>query len=117
MNRKCLVVAFLIVPPFFGMSSFAQTGSDPQSELQRPHMRFEDYLDEVLLSNLDLLAQRANIAISHAAVTSASVSPDWSADFGLPVLDLSGQGNPTTYSIGLDAPIELGGKRGHRIRT
>lgn len=84
---------------------------------QRPHMKFDDYLNEVLRSNIELAAQRANIAISHGAVTTASVSPDWSTDFGFPTVDLSGQGNPTTYSIGLDAPIELGGKRGRRIHA
>jgi len=91
-------------------------GPRPSDDL-RPHIAFSDYLNEVLRSNLDLAVQRANIAISHAGVTNASVSPDWGADFGFPVVDLSGQGNPTTYSIGLDAPIELGGKRGHRIRA
>jgi cobalt-zinc-cadmium efflux system outer membrane protein len=80
-------------------------------------MAFNDFLNEALRYNLDLAAQRANIAISQAGVTTASVSPDWSANFGLPVIDLSGQGNPTAYSFGVDAPIELGGKRGHRIRS
>jgi cobalt-zinc-cadmium efflux system outer membrane protein len=83
----------------------------------RPHIRFDDFLNEAMRFNLDLAAQRANIAITHAGVTTATERPDWSADFGFPVVDLSGQGNPTTYSIGLDAPIELGGKRGHRIRA
>jgi outer membrane protein, heavy metal efflux system len=83
----------------------------------RPHIRFDDFLNEAMRFNLDLAAQRANIAITHAGVTTAAERPDWSADFGFPVVDLSGQGNPTTYSIGLDAPIEMGGKRGHRIRA
>jgi cobalt-zinc-cadmium efflux system outer membrane protein len=91
----------------------AQTSSDDQ----RPHIAFNDYVDEVLRSNLDLSAQRANIAISRAGVTSASVTPDWSFDAGFPTVDLSNQGNPTNFSFGLDVPIELGGKRGHRVRA
>jgi len=99
-------------------SAPAQTGaSQNTSPDTRPHVRFEDYLNEAMRFNLDLAAQRATVAITHAGVTTASERPDWSADFGLPVVDLSGQGNPTTYSIGLGAPIELGGKRGHRIRA
>ncbi len=100
------------------LSAPAQTGaSQNTSPDTRPHVRFEDYLNEAMRFNLDLAAQRATVAITHAGVTTASERPDWSADFGLPVVDLSGQGNPTTYSVGLDAPIELGGKRGHRIRA
>ena len=90
----------------------SQTGQDT-----RPHIRFDDFLHEAMRFNLDLAAQRANIAITHAGVTTASQRPDWSADFGFPVVDLSGQGNPLTYSIGLEAPIEVGGKRGRRIRA
>ncbi|HTP44947.1 MAG TPA: TolC family protein [Candidatus Acidoferrum sp.] len=128
MNRKCCASALILCALFFAASAAAQS---PQSEgtgtapvapapspaAQRPHISFIDYLNEVLRANLDLAVQRANISISHAAVTTASVSPDWSANVGLPVIDLSNQGNPTTVSVGLDAPIELGGKRGHRIHA
>lgn len=91
-----------------------QNDSVPET---RPHIRFEDYLNEAMRFNLDLAAQRATVSITQASVRTASERPDWSADFGFPVVDLSGQGNPTAYSIGLDAPIELGGKRGHRVRA
>ena len=83
----------------------------------RPHIALNDYLSEVLRSNLDLSAQRANIAISQAAVTTATVTPDWSVDIGFPTVDLSNQGNPTNFSAGLNVPIELGGKRGSRVRA
>ena len=97
----------------------AQAGpsQNHSAEDTRPHLRFDDYLAEAMRFNLDLAAQRATVALAHAGLTTAAQRPDWSADFGLPVVDLSGQGNPTTFSIGLDAPIELGGKRGHRMRA
>jgi outer membrane protein, heavy metal efflux system len=95
----------------------ATQGNATQNPDGRPHLRFDDFLNEAMRFNLDLAAQRANIAITHAGITTASQRPDWSADFGFPVVDLSGQGNPITFSIGLDAPIELGGKRGRRIRA
>ncbi len=84
---------------------------------RRPHFSLNDYLNEVLRSNLDLSVQRATIALSQAAVTSAAVTPDWSVDIGFPTVDLSGQGNPINFSTGLNVPIELGGKRGHRVRA
>ena len=62
-------------------------------------------------------ADCSNIAISQAAVTTASVRPDWSLDIGVPGADLSNQGFPTTWSFGLTVPVELGGKRGSRVRA
>jgi hypothetical protein len=73
----------------------ARRRNAPQSKTDqdtRPHIRFDDFLNEAIRFNLDLAAQRANIAITHAGITTASQRPDWSADFGFPVVDLSGQG-------------------------
>jgi len=95
-------------------SVIAQEPSQPD---QRPPITFTDYVNEVLRSNLDLAAQRSNIAISQAAVTTASVRPDWSFDIGVPGADLSNRGFPTTWSFGLTVPVELGGKRGARMRA
>jgi cobalt-zinc-cadmium efflux system outer membrane protein len=126
MNRRASIELVAAACVLFGNRAVAQSRDTTQvsamrassgEQEQRPHMAFHDFVNEVLRANLDLAAQRVNLAIAHAGITSASVSPDWSLDFGSPVLDLSGQGNPTTYSIGLDAPIELGGKRGHRMRA
>ena len=86
-------------------------------EDQRPHIAFNNYVAEVLRSNLNLSVQRANIAVAQAGVTTAFVTPDWSVDVGLPVVDLSNQGNPTNFSTGLNIPIELGGKRARRVRA
>ena len=97
-------------------SLVAAPGSN-STEDKRPHITFSNYVTEVLRSNLDLSVQRANIAISQAGVTTASVTPDWSVDVGLPTIDLSNQGNPTNFSTGLNVPIELGGKRARRVRA
>jgi outer membrane protein, heavy metal efflux system len=97
-------------------SSAAGSGSN-SAEDKRPHIAFNNYVTEVLRSNLNLSVQRANIAISQAGVTTASVTPDWSVDVGLPTVDLSNQGNPTNFSTGLNVPIELGGKRARRVRA
>ena len=76
-----------------------------------------EYVSEVLRSNLDLAAQHTSIAISQAQVTAATARPDWSFDVGLPSVDLSNQGSPTTTSLGLTVPIQLGGKRNGRVRA
>jgi len=86
-------------------------------EDKRPRITFNNYVTEVLRSNLDLSIQRATIAISQAGVTTAAATPDWSVDVGFPTVDLSNQGNPTNFSTGLNVPIELGGKRARRVRA
>ena len=83
---------------------------------QRPRLAFADYISEVLRSNLELASQHFNTAIAQAQVTTASGRPDWSFDVGLPSADLSDQGSPTVASLGLAVPVELGGKRGKRVR-
>jgi cobalt-zinc-cadmium efflux system outer membrane protein len=120
----CLVALALLAPNFL-MAQTADQASAPAAqkniattpEGQRPHIAFNEYVNEVLRSNLDLSVQRASIALSRAGVTSAAATPDWSLDFGFPTVDLSNQGNPTNFSTGLNVPIELGGKRGRRVRA
>lgn len=112
MNWRTPIVALCVPALLIGEPSTAQSAGD-----QRPHIAFADYVAEVLRSNLDLAAQRSNIAISQAGVTTASVRPDWSLDVGVPGADLSNHGFPVTTSVGLTVPVELGGKRGARMRA
>jgi cobalt-zinc-cadmium efflux system outer membrane protein len=120
---RAIIVLFLSFSLSLDFAVAQSTSQNPTSpaagpaEDNRPHIAFNNYVSEVLRSNLDLSVQRANIAVSHAAVTTASLTPDWSVDVGLPVVDLSNQGNPTNFSTGLNIPIELGGKRARRVRA
>ena len=98
------------------IGEFSTAQEQPQND-QRPRLAFADYVTEVLRANLNLAAQRTTIAISQAAVTAASGRPDWSLDVGVPGADLSNHGFPLTTSVGLSVPIELGGKRGARMRA
>ena len=93
------------------------TAQESSPNDQRPRIVFADYVTEVLRANLDLAVQRTNIAISQAGVSTASARPDWSLDVGVPSADLSNHGFPLTTSVGLTIPIELGGKRGARMRA
>ncbi len=124
MKLRQLIAAFALcplVPPIiaFGQISIPEANQNPgpASEAGRPHITFDDYVTQVLRSNLALAAQRSTVDISKAAVTTARVTPDWSVDVGLPTIDISNQGNPTNFSTGLNIPIELGGKRGSRVHA
>jgi cobalt-zinc-cadmium efflux system outer membrane protein len=124
MKLRGLVVALSLCPLATPIIALGQTGTqganqtlDQQSESGRPRITFEDYVTQVLRSNLALAIEKSNVAISNAAVTSAKVTPDWSVDVGLPSVDISNQGQPTNFSTGLNVPIELGGKRGKRVHA
>jgi outer membrane protein, heavy metal efflux system len=119
-----LCLASLLVLHISPSAAQAQSQSQSQqseptatADAGRPQIKFADYVDEVLRSNLDLAVQHANIDISKAAITSAKVRPDWSVEIGLPTFDISNQGQATNFSTGLNVPIELGGKRGRRVRA
>ena len=119
MKLRGLVLAFSLCPLATPIIALGQTGTqganqtvDQQSESGRPRITFEDYVTQVLRSNLALAIEKSHVDLSKAAVTSAKVTPDWSVDAGLPAVDISNQGQPTNFSTGLNVPIELGGKRG-----
>jgi outer membrane protein, heavy metal efflux system len=124
MKMRRLVASLALCPLLTPINALGQTsvqGADQAlsqpSESGRPHITFEDYLTQVLRSNLALAIQRSSVDISKAAVTSARVTPDWSVDVGSPTVDISNQGQPTNFSAGINVPIELGGKRGKRIHA
>src|SRR3984893_984466 len=124
MNLRQLIVALALCPlatPIIALGQISARGEDQTldqpSESMRPHITFEDYVTQVLRSNLALAVQKSNVDLSKAAVTSARVTPDWSVDVGLPTVDISNQGQPTNFSTGLNIPIELGGKGGKRVHA
>src|SRR3984893_4753223 len=124
MNLRQLIVALALCPlatPIIALGQISARGEDQTldqpSESMRPHITFEDYVTQVLRSNLALAVQKSNVDLSKAAVTSARVTPDWSVDDGLPTVDISNQGQPTNFSTGLNIPIELGGKGGKRVHA
>jgi outer membrane protein, heavy metal efflux system len=107
----------LCMPIAFGIAPASAQQSTSASQALRPQVTFADYIDEVLRANPDLAAQKTNVAIAQAQVTTASARPDWTFDVGLPGVDVSNRGAPTTTGVGFGVPMELGGKRGARIRS
>ncbi len=79
MKLRQLVAALALCPlltPIIALSQTSvqganQTLSQP-SESGRPQITFEDYVTQILRSNLALALQRSSVDISKAAVTSAS---------------------------------------------
>jgi cobalt-zinc-cadmium efflux system outer membrane protein len=115
-SALCLaMLSFLDGAPAQAQATPAAAPQPPDSN--RAKINFDDYINEVVRKNLDLAIQRSSIAISQAGVTSAKERPDWSADLGFPSADLSNLGYPTTWSAGLNLPIELGAKRKARVRA
>src|ERR1700730_13544919 len=124
MKLRRLIVALSLCPLASSIIVLGQAGAqganqtlDQPSEAARPRITFEDYVTQVLRSNLALAIEKSNVDLSKAAVTTAKVTPDWSVDVGLPTVDVSNQGQPTNCTIGLNIPIELGGKRGKRVHA
>jgi len=124
MKLRRLIVALSLCPLASLIIVLGQAGAqganqalDQPSESLRPRITFEDYVTQVLRSNLALAIEKSHVDLSKAAVTSAKVTPDWSVDAGLPAVDISNQGQPTNFSTGLNIPIELGGKRGKRVHA
>ena len=73
----------------------------------------DQFVQQVLRSNLDLAAQRFNVPIAKAQLIAARVSPNPVLNVGTG-RDLTHEDQPTTYFAGLSTQIELPGKRANR---
>ena len=99
------------------LSTLVQAQPAPQAVVRPVPVTFAEFLAHVGRANLELAAQRAGITIAEAQIVLARVFPDPSVTAGLAAVDVSGQGTPTATTLGLSGTIELGGKRGARIRA
>jgi len=83
MKLRPFIAALVLCPlmtPIRAVAQIAPQGAnqtlDQLSESLRPHITFEDYVTQVLRSNLTLAIQKSNVDLSKATVTSAKVTPD-----------------------------------------
>lgn len=81
----------------------------------RAALSLQTYLAQVAANNLDLAAQRANVPIAEAQIAVAKMFPDATITGGVSQVDVSGQDAPFMSTLGVNVPLELGGKRGARI--
>lgn len=78
-----------------------------QAQESKESLSLDNYLNQVAKGNLEFIAEKYNVNIAEAEVIAAKVMPD-------PELQLEG-GNDS-YGIGLGYVLELGNKRGARIK-
>jgi outer membrane protein, heavy metal efflux system len=78
-------------------------------------MPYEEFLAQVGSANLELAAQRMNVPIAEAQIAVARIFPEPVLSAGVASIDISKNGSPTSYDVGLTETIEIGGKRGSRI--
>jgi outer membrane protein, heavy metal efflux system len=80
-------------------------------------MSYEEFLAQVGSANLELAAQRLNVPIAEAQIALARVFPEPVLSAGVASIDISKNGSPTSYDVGLSQTIEIGGKRGSRVEV
>jgi outer membrane protein, heavy metal efflux system len=88
-------------------------GASPTPSAQG--MPYEEFLAQVGSTNLELAAQRLNVPIAEAQIAVARIFPEPVLSAGVGSIDISKNGSPTSYDVGLAETIEIGGKRGSRI--
>ncbi len=101
MKRYNILIIFLIYMTYNEVS--AQTvGTIPSQELN-----FREYLTHVGKNNLNYLAEQLNVDIAQAEIIAQKVLPD---------PDLEFEAADETFSLGLGYSLELGNKRGARVK-
>jgi outer membrane protein, heavy metal efflux system len=76
----------------------------------------DDLIKRALASNGEIAATRLNIERARARLRQAGLRPNPTIEFEQTTGRLTGSSGENETSIGLSLPIELGGKRGHRIQ-
>lgn len=102
MKHYNLLAVLLLIFIVCSKAPAQSTGNTPAQELT-----FSEYLTRVGKSNLGYLAARLNINIAEAEVIAQKVFPDPELEF---------EAANETFSLGLGYSLELGNKRGARIR-
>jgi len=102
MKHYNLLAVLLLIFIVCSKAPAQSTGNTPVQELT-----FSEYLTRVGKSNLGYLAERLNINIAEAEVIAQKVFPDPELEF---------EAANETFSLGLGYSLELGNKRGARIR-
>lgn len=102
MNLRYRVLLILLVSGMTCIPSFAQVREYPQQDIS-----FTEYLNRVGKSNLVYLAERLNASIADAETIAQKVLPDPEVEF---------EAGSDNFSLGLSYSLELGNKRGNRIR-
>lgn len=80
-------------------------------------LSFDEYLNHVLLNNLELMIRQYDVSVSEAALAASRVFEDPELEMIFPVFDEDEfSGFPRNIAFEMEVPIELFGKRRNRIR-
>ncbi|RGS38285.1 TolC family protein [Bacteroides cellulosilyticus] len=102
MNLRYSILLVLLMAGAVCIPSLAQVRKYPQQDIS-----FTEYLNRVGKSNLGYLAERLNVSIADAETVAQKVLPDPELEF---------EAGSDNFSLGLSYSLELGNKRGSRIR-
>lgn len=102
MNLRYSILLVLLMAGAVCIPSLAQVRKYPQQDIS-----FTEYLNRVGKSNLGYLAERLNVSIADAETVAQKVLPDPELEF---------EAGSDNFSLSLSYSLELGNKRGSRIR-
>ncbi len=108
MPKLTLLSALFIL----NLLSFGQESARPVQ-----HLSFDDFLQFVLVNNLELITERYEVSASEAAVMASKVFQDPELEVILPMFNADDfSGIPRNIAFEMHVPVELFGKRRNRIR-
>lgn len=96
-----------LIAVFFLMNIVFYVKAQDAKERNMASLSFNEYLNRVGKNNLNYLAEKYNVNITDAEVIAQKILPD---------PELTFEGANENFSIGIGYTIELGNKRGARIR-
>lgn len=96
-----------LISVFFLMNIVFYVKAQDAKERNMASLSFSEYLNRVGKNNLNYLAEKYNVNITDAEVIAQKILPD---------PELTFEGANENFSIGIGYTIELGNKRGARIR-
>lgn len=109
--KKRIIIANKIFLPVLIVFAFLTSNKAYASEIdvipENP-ISYKDYLNTVSKENLSLLIEKYNIKIADAGVIAAKVMPDPEIEF---------ESADESYELALNYNLELGNKRGARVRV
>ncbi len=104
-NKLFIIIIFLLfsVITRFGIDCKSQT----MENIDFTYLPFNEYLNQVGKNNLGFLAEKYNLSIAEAEVIAEKVLPDPELEF---------EAGDDYFMLGLGYTLELGNKRGARVR-
>jgi len=118
----CSLAGRLLWTASFCASLLAQAPPKATAPLPKEELTVDQAVVEAIQKNLDLLAERSNIAIAEARILTARLRPNPEVSVTADHLDLLGTGfdlanaaGPPEYAIATDFTHETAGKRKRRV--